>query len=603
MSWTPTVSVCRTSFQTPDDLPSPPRSTAARTPRPFGPSFRYRQPAAVHLPVRRQRKRPKGHVRPPEPCIPAASLQVLPEPRTRPSSSPLPIPHTTYATSRLSPARPPSPPPPPPTPRGAQENTLDLPKLDPVTPHLHLLVHSPQELDRSVPQLTHQVSRPVQPLPRLPPRTGPARTSPPSAPACFKYPRASPSPPMYSSPATPTGTGSILRPARTPACSRSAARSASLLTSSPDPPASVAARERRALRRSIPVDHPGPRVPLQTALHVRPPTRFSPDRICFTPESASASSLHYRVEQSRRQPQRRHPLALQRPSQALPASGPRPAVQHQPSSVQQRSPDLECRRVERHRGQLQEHLLRSELRISPFPTQQPDHSSMRDLHSLRQPRRSRRVRSRTPGPPGPLVLPQGSSPIPSRSRSTPIQAHHVSSRQHSVPQRSFKRLLGQQNLYFGIPHHGTRALFRVRRIEGYVRRSCLHDPQQPTTSSTDLSTQIPTRLPPPPQGASGCSPVGSSAPPARGRSRGPCRTPPPPSLLEEPQPPRRPPRFPSPGKPSSSGSTPNHLLPLGLGEKRYLPYLPLRLSHESLEHPLVLSQEPGVVSSSNKSRS
>src|SRR5215467_6891737 len=48
--------------------------------------------------------------------------------------------------------------------RPLRQHRFDLAQLDPMSPHLHLLVHSAQVFDVPVLQIARQVSRPVQPF-------------------------------------------------------------------------------------------------------------------------------------------------------------------------------------------------------------------------------------------------------------------------------------------------------------------------------------------------------------------------------------------------------------------------------------------------------
>ena len=70
----------------------------------------------------------------------------------------------------------------------------------------------------------HQISGAVHALPGPP--NGQATNRSAVSPGRPRYPRARPAPAMYSSPATPGGTGRAGRPARTPGCWRAACRSA-----------------------------------------------------------------------------------------------------------------------------------------------------------------------------------------------------------------------------------------------------------------------------------------------------------------------------------------------------------------------------------------
>ena len=258
--------------------------------------------------------------------------------------------HATYATSRLSPARPPAPRPPRRFTAGCcPEHRLDLPQLDPVAPHLHLWSIRPRNSMPPVRQPPHQVPRPVQPPPGSAPNGSGTNRSAVSS-GRPRYPRASPSPPMYSSPATPTGTGPIpssstytarvrdrppdrhrrrLPGPRARSCTCERRRSPSARTRSAADPSPASAR-------STSLTHAGPTAP-------RPRTAAAAAR-----EDASAASsttaLNSAVVRNsvvtpcspQRLPQ------LPRRQRHLPASSPTSRA-----PVQQRPPDLQRRRVER----------------------------------------------------------------------------------------------------------------------------------------------------------------------------------------------------------------------------------------------------------------
>ena len=77
----------------------------------------------------------------------------------------------------------------------------------------------------SRPAATAPVPSPVHPRTRLLQQTDHAQKRSAVNSGRFRYPRATPAPPMYISPLTPTGTGSPLRPTCKSACSQSDARS------------------------------------------------------------------------------------------------------------------------------------------------------------------------------------------------------------------------------------------------------------------------------------------------------------------------------------------------------------------------------------------
>ncbi len=146
--------------------------------------------------------------------------------RSPAGSSTAPAAGTTYPASRLSPgwssrtataacAHP----------RQAGQHGLDLAQLDPEPADLHLVIGPAQVLQLPGRVPPGQVPGPVHPLPR-PRRTGTPRTAPRSAPAGPGTPAPAPPPPRTAPPPPPAAPAPALRPARTPACSRSGGRSA-----------------------------------------------------------------------------------------------------------------------------------------------------------------------------------------------------------------------------------------------------------------------------------------------------------------------------------------------------------------------------------------
>ena len=193
----------------------------------------------------------------------------------------------------------------------------------------------------------------------------------------------------------------------------------------------VATGERRALRRSIPVDDPRPRQDARTPSSRAPPTTPPPDQKllhpptappaprppprCTKTPSATTSSL----------------LSRSNTSPSSPAVGTRPGTAPAPL----RAATLPRSRTSTHRTSPAPAAgtprSATELRVL-HPEQQPHHSPVPDLHPLRQPRRPRRVRhvrqvlrpystlnTRSP-PPRPDPLP---SPGPDTNHLRPVGQH------------------------------------------------------------------------------------------------------------------------------------------------------------------------------------
>src|ERR1044072_2056653 len=175
-------------------------------------AFRHRQSLPIYLPVRRQRYPLQAHIRHRQHVL----RQLPPKFRSqhlRPELPPPPrhpgvVRHQPLLFSRCSLhyhhrflhrfmlAQP----------------RLDLSQLHPEPAELHLTVVAPLKLDLSCPAPPAQVSRPLYPRPCPPAHAPtPAGTTPSAVSSGrFRYPSATPAPPMYSSPRTPTGTGSRL---------------------------------------------------------------------------------------------------------------------------------------------------------------------------------------------------------------------------------------------------------------------------------------------------------------------------------------------------------------------------------------------------------
>ena len=91
-----------------------------------------------------------------------------------------------------------------------RERLLDLARLDPEAANLDLAIHPAEVLEVAVGPPAGEVARAVEASARLrAERVGDETLG--RQPGLFRYPRATPAPPMYSSPATPTGTGSRFR--------------------------------------------------------------------------------------------------------------------------------------------------------------------------------------------------------------------------------------------------------------------------------------------------------------------------------------------------------------------------------------------------------
>ena len=188
--------------------PSPSRPPAPRTSRRVRVRLGRGQRLAVQLAVRRQRQRLQPHVRrrhhvrrQPLGQVRAQRVRLRP-PRRPPRTPPAACPPARPRAPRTTASR---------TPACSAQPRLDLAQLDAEAAHLHLVVVAAQELQRPV----RQPAQPGRPSGTAAPparrRTGRPRSAPPSAPAGPGTRAPPPAPPMYSSPATPTGTGSPRR--------------------------------------------------------------------------------------------------------------------------------------------------------------------------------------------------------------------------------------------------------------------------------------------------------------------------------------------------------------------------------------------------------
>ena len=413
---------------------------------------------------------------------------------------------TTYATSRLSsPRRPPAPPPPPPAPPACSASTASISPSSIRNPRIFTWWSMPPQVleRRRPPSAPHQVARPVQPRPRRPADTDPARTAPPSAPAAPGSPAPAPPPPTYSSPGTPIGTGSrcpsstytrrsgIGTPITLPAPpSRSAAASRPVRhvhrrLGDPVHVHQLAAARRRAARTTAAGSRaPAPRrrrsrtaAPVATGRPRPRPPRIScrnADGVWFSTVTRSRTSSSWNASGDAAHPVRHDHQA---PAvAAAPPTSPTPRSRTRTSgtaSTRPRSPNANHPSV---------------------AVEQPHHVAVRDQHALGLAPSSPTCRSRRPDcPPATTASRDRSRWIRPAALPLVLQTqHHARSSRgtplpHAAPASAPPARARPSTM-------NAQRLGRIRRVQRQVRPPRLEHPQIATTNSTDRSRHSPTTL-------------------------------------------------------------------------------------------------------------
>ncbi len=240
----------------------------------------------------------------------------------------------------------------------------------------------------------------------------------------------------------------------------------------------VAGGEGRVLRRAVAVRHPAAR-----HLPEHPLDRPRRQHVAPREELAQAGQgrqvvLDHLVEEAGGQPERRDPLPGERSAELAERRQAGPA-DRQAAAVQERSPDLQGRGVERDRGELQESLPGAELRAAGFPDQAHDPAvrhgdpvraagRARGVHdvgeALAAPRRGsgpRRVRRRRPRLPRLVLDPAGR-----------LEPHDG---QALGRQGRERLLLADEHREARVLQHEGETLARVARVEGHVGTARLED--------------------------------------------------------------------------------------------------------------------------------
>ena len=363
------------------------------------------------------------------------------------------------------------------------EPVLDLPQLHPVPADLHLRVDPPQELQTPVRQPTRQVPRPVQPRPR---RTERIRHEP-----LRRQPRTPQIPPRHTRTThihltrhthrnQPTRTiQQMHRQIRQRHPDRIPRRPTHIPLDHP-----VIRRMNRRLGDPIHIHqlttiHPHPPRPRPQITELQPLTRKNhhPQHQLVHPRITLTRQPHQRTKRRRRLTQHRHTLTHQHIHQIPRRPQHLQRRHHQPPPMQQRTPHLPHRHIKRIRMEQHPHIRRTEPEPLPHRPQQTHHIPMRHRHTLRHPRRTRRIdHIRLIVRTHPRHRIRHRTPRNHRSLTRIVQHHHGTLMDR--PDQRRMTLLGHHDPRTRIRHDVSQPLHRIRRIQRQITRTRLQHTQQ-----------------------------------------------------------------------------------------------------------------------------
>ncbi|CDO28675.1 hypothetical protein BN979_01459 [Mycolicibacterium vulneris] len=176
-----------------------------------------------------------------------------------------------------------------------------------------------------------------------------------------------------------------------------------------------------------------------------------------------------RIKRRRRLTQHRHLLGNQHRQQILRRPRHRLRHHHQPTTKQQRTPDLPHRIVKRQRMTLRPHLPR-QTKLTIKRVQQPRHIPMRDRHTLRHTRRPRRINQIRN-----IISHRRRQPRTLHgARSDIVEIEYL----YATPGKAADQLRGRDcRNRSRISHDEFNASIRMSRIDGQVRCPGLENPQ------------------------------------------------------------------------------------------------------------------------------
>ena len=234
----------------------------------------------------------------------------------------------------------------------------------------------------------------------------------------------------------------------------------------------VAAGECRALRRAVAVDELRARQPIVRAPDVRNRQRLAAGEHLPQRRQRVRRVVDHAIEQRRGQPERGHALVAHDAAERV-GRRHRVGEHHAAAAVEQRAPDLERGRVERHRRENQNALGRSELDVVDAE-EETEHAAVRHFHTLRHAGRSGRVANvgevlRTDGD---LWIRLGLL----REAGCLILEAQDRCRHRRQPWQL--RPLGHQYGGSDIREHEREPVRRIPRVERHIRGACLQDGEE-----------------------------------------------------------------------------------------------------------------------------
>ena len=330
----------------------------------------------------------------------------------------------------------------------AHEHRLDLARLDPETPQLHLIVRTAQELQHPVRPPAHQVPGAVHPVPRSPERIGhePLRRQPRPAQIATRQPHS----------------GDV-ELTRHPRRHRLQARIQHVHLRVPDRTTDrriAGACQRiahgcahRCLGRTIGVDHPPTHRPARR--------QFRRAGLASDHQRLQRQVLRQARHHRRRQRRMRHLLRADQLRQAFPAAL-RPG-QNQRRPRRQARGDLPHHRIKAQRRKLQQPRLRADAQPINLNRREIGNTAVRHHHALRRSGRARRVDHVGAA----LRIDchrRRHSRLPRDRRLIAVQAHQAVDAAGLEPRAQSR--LRHQHRRKGVRQHEGKAIVRVGRSSG-----------------------------------------------------------------------------------------------------------------------------------------
>ncbi len=349
-----------------------------------------------------------------------------------------------------------------------RQHRLDLTKLDPEPVDLHLMIDPPQKIDIPIRATARQITRAIDPSARSlikrirhEPLLGQIR------PAAIPTRQPIPTDPQLPDLAIGHRLHRLIQDQQRRIRDRTPDRDRTLLPRHP-----ITRRPDRRLSRPIHIPQLKPQLHQPIGQHHR---QRLPTTQPLQPPPRAPPRINQHPPRRRRRLQHRRARTLQQPRQRPRIRNHLTLSDHQPRTNDQRQIQLQPRDIKRQRRDRDQHIIPTQTRPIPHRPQKIHQRTMRDLHTLRLPRRPRRI---------------------NHIRQLLRITHHL--RRHRRTLRNHRPitiktnnldplhrqplnqpLLRQHNRRPRIRQHKRLTLHRIRRINRHIRTTRLQHPQQP----------------------------------------------------------------------------------------------------------------------------